>query len=423
MIMRRLSYYLAAGFLSLALSSCLQDTCESERRYVRYDPVYISASELRTSITPEEPRVLENPGKIYSYGRYLFINEPNQGIHIFDNADPAAPQAISFLAIPGNIDLAVQNGLLYADSYVDLVVFDLSDPAQPRMVGRTESVFPALGEDPEQGIITEFKETSIVETFPCTGDQGNWFWRNDALFVDVAFGAMAEASAGAAPTPNQVGVGGSLARFTIGFNRLYTVSEHDLKVFSLDEPRNPDLLETVNIGWGIETIFPYGEHLFIGSRNGMHIMDASNPDAPQYVSTFWHTNACDPVFIDGDIAYVTLRDGTECETFANQLDVVDISELTDPRLLRTYPMHHPIGLSVRDEYLYLCDDEEGLKVFDASDPQLVGERLLRQLKTLNAVDIIALPGRPVIMVIGRDGLYQFDIQTPDDPQLLSVIST
>ena len=419
--MRRIVYGLAVGFLSLALTSCLQDTCETEYQYVRFDPVFMASAELRTSIGPEEPRTLENPGKIYSYGRYLFINEPNEGIHIYDNADPAQPQAISFLPIPGNVDLAVQNGLLYADSYVDLVVFDLADPAQPQMVGRTESVFPSLGEDPERGIVVEFAETEMVETFPCNGNRGNWFWQNDALFISVD--VMAEASAGAVPSPNQVGVGGSLARFTIGFNRLYTVSEYDLKVFSLDEPRAPDLLETVNIGWGIETIFPYGEHLFIGSRNGMHIMDASNPDAPRYVSTFWHTNACDPVFIDGDIAYVTLRDGTECETFANQLDVVDISDLTDPHLIRTFPMHHPIGLSVRDNHLYLCDDEEGLKIFDTSEPSEVGDRLLRQLKSLNAVDIIALPGRPVIMVIGRDGLYQFDIQTPDDPQLLSVIST
>jgi len=381
----------------------------------------MSVTELRTSISPGEPRELENPGKIYSYGRYLFINAPNEGIHIYDNADPAQPQNISFLKIPGNIDMAVQNGLLYADSYVDLVVFDLNNPAEPTMVGRTENVFPALGQDPEQGIVVEFMETDIVETFPCDGNQGNWFWRNDGLFVDVAFDAMAEA--GATPSPNQTGVGGSLARFTIGFNRLYTVSEYDLKVFSLETPDTPTLLETVNIGWGIETIFPYGVHLFIGSRNGMHIMDASNPDAPRYVSTFWHTNACDPVFIDGDIAYVTLRDGTECETFANQLDVVDISDLSDPHLIRTFPMHHPIGLSVRDDHLYLCDDEEGLKIFDTSEPSEVGNRLLRQLKSLNAVDIIALPGRPVIMVIGRDGLYQFDIQEPDNPQLLSVIST
>lgn len=419
--MRRISYVLVAGLLSLAFTSCLQDTCESERQYVRFDPVYMTSAELRTQITPQEPRELENTGKIYSYGRYLMINEPNEGIHIFDNADPADPQAITFLAIQGNIDMAVQNGLLYADSYVDLVVFDLSDPTQPAMVGRTESVFPALGEDPELGIIVEFVETEKVETFPCSGNPGNWFWQNDALFVNVDM--MAEASAGAVPSPNQVGVGGSLARFTIGFNRLYTVSEYDLKVFSLDVPQEPSLLETVNIGWGIETIFPYDKHLFIGSRNGMHIMDASNPDAPSYVSTFWHTNACDPVFIDGDIAYVTLRDGTECETFANQLDVVDISDLSNPHLIRTFPMHHPIGLSVRDRHLYLCDDEEGLKVFDASEPSVVGDRLLRQLKSLNAVDIIALPGRPVIMVIGRDGLYQFDIQDPGDPQLLSVIST
>lgn len=406
--------------MALLLSGCVQDTCTTEQQYVLYEAVYMTTEELRSEIRPEEPRDLEQPGKIYSYQQYLFINEPNVGIHILDNTDPTNPQAVSFLNIPGNIDLAVQNNLLYADNYVDLVVFDLSNPARPRMVGRSESVFPAMGEDPEAGIVVELRETEVVESYPCSEGLGQWFWRDGWLYVDNSFDLVSEAAFGA-PLPNLVGVGGSLARFTIGFNRLYTVSEYDLKVFSLDAPVEPELIHIEPIGWGIETIFPYGDHLFIGSRTGMHIMDASNPDAPRYVSTFWHTNACDPVFIDGDIAYVTLRDGTECETFANQLDVVDISDLFNPQLLRTYPMHRPIGLSVRQEHLYLCDDTEGLKVFDASDPILVGERLLRQLDDINAIDIIALPGRPVIMVIGRDGLYQYDIRQPDDPQLLSFI--
>ena len=415
--------FFAFALLATSLASCLRDTCEAEVAYIRYDPIYVQPTAFRTEIQSEAPRELENPGKIYAYGDYLFINEPQQGIHLYDNSDPENPVAISFIEIEGNVDMAVQNGLLYADNHVDLVVFDINNPESIEMVGRTENAFPDYGFEPERGFLIGYEETDIVEKQPCT--QGDWFWgRGNTFWLDSGFrneSSNAVNNAGV-PTPNQTGVGGSLARFTIGFNRLYVADDSDqLKVFSLRTPEQPELVNTSYIGWAIETIFPYGEHLFIGAANGMHIVNVQDPDNPEYLSTFWHTTACDPVYIDGDYAYVTLRDGTECEGFANQLDVVNIENLFNPRLVKTFPMHHPIGLSVRDSHLYLCDDDAGLKVFDASDPAQVGNRLLKQIKNINAVDAIALPGRPVLMIIGRDGLYQFDISEPANPLPLSVI--
>lgn len=418
--MRSLIYVLFFALSACSFSGCVQDTCESETLYTRYDPVYIKPEALRTNIFPEGPRDLEKTGKIYTYKNFLFINEPREGIHVFDNTDAENPVALSFIDIPGNVDIAVQNDLLYADNYIDLVVFNINDPANIQMVGRAEGVFPELGFDTNLGFIVDYEETEVTEAGPCS--QGDWFWGSGRrLWVDIAFEASVGTATGT-PLPNQVGTGGSLARFTIGFNRLFVADDSDhLKVFSLQDPVAPELTSSQYIGFAIETIFPYGEHLFIGARNGMHILEVSNPDEPQYISTFWHTNACDPVFIDGDIAYITLRDGTECETFANQLDVVDISNLFSPRLIKTFPMHRPIGLSVRDQHLYLCDDDAGLKVFDASEPKEVGDRLLQHLKAFHAVDVIAIPGRPILMMIGPNGLYQFDISKPDDLSLLSII--
>ena len=37
--------------------------------------------------------------------------------------------------------------------------------------------------------------------------------------------------------------------------------------------------------------------------------------------------SCDPVVVQGDYAFVTLRGGTECQGFSNQLDIIDISTL------------------------------------------------------------------------------------------------
>ena len=105
-------------------------------------PVYLEMSTIRAKdIVVAPPQELENPGKIYIYGDYLFVNEPQKGIHILDNSNPAAPINVNFIKIDGNVDLAINSGILYADSYVDLLAFDISDIRNVKLENRVEDVF------------------------------------------------------------------------------------------------------------------------------------------------------------------------------------------------------------------------------------------------------------------------------------------
>jgi hypothetical protein len=84
-----------------------------------YIPVY--GDETTTEIKVTTARTVKNPGKIYSYGSYLLVNEINQGIHVFDNTNPAEPEALSFIEIVGNTDLAIRDNVLYANHMGSLV--------------------------------------------------------------------------------------------------------------------------------------------------------------------------------------------------------------------------------------------------------------------------------------------------------------
>lgn len=106
-----------------------------------YRPIYLSETEIR-QITTESPQPLRKPGKIYLKGNYLFINEQGKGLHLIDNADPRAPRKLSFIKIPGNVDLAVKGNLLYADNGRDFVVLNISDPTKIQLVKRIENAFP-----------------------------------------------------------------------------------------------------------------------------------------------------------------------------------------------------------------------------------------------------------------------------------------
>lgn len=415
-----LNVLLLLGLLSVSLSGCLQDECEATRTFVTFEPVYMTEAQIRQEIKIESPRALKNPGKIYVYGEYLLVNELHEGIHIINNKDPRNPLNISFINIPGNVDMAVRNNMLYADNYIDLLTISIENPQNPSLVSRTENAFPSIGFDPTRGHIVMYNEIATQQNVPCEWQSSGWFWREDRVFVaSDALQSFAGANRGNVSGASVKGVGGSMARFTLSDTYLYTVDNSNLNVFDVSNASKPQKANTVNVGWGIETIFPYGDNLFIGSQSGMFIFDNKNPLSPTLLSTFQHARACDPVFVEGNLAYVTLRDGTPCEGFQNQLDIVDISSLYNPRLLKTHPMHNPHGLSVVDKTVFLCDGSAGLKVFDATDWKKLD--LKSHLDHFATYDVIALPSVNRAIVVGKDGLYQFDITNPSKLQELSRI--
>lgn len=83
-----------------------------------YVPIYAEEKDILNIGDVEE---FENPGPVYVYNRYLLISEISRGFHIFDNIDPANPVKIGFFRIPYNNNIAIKDGVMYADSAVDLL--------------------------------------------------------------------------------------------------------------------------------------------------------------------------------------------------------------------------------------------------------------------------------------------------------------
>ena len=94
-------------------------------------------------------REISNAGKIYVYNNLLLVQEVDKGIHIIDNSNKKEPQPKQFLKLVGNLDMAVKEGYLYLDSYMDLVVLDINDIDNIKEVSRTEDTFTY---DPYQSV-------------------------------------------------------------------------------------------------------------------------------------------------------------------------------------------------------------------------------------------------------------------------------
>jgi hypothetical protein len=400
---------LTAGWLT----SCY-DEVKSTYTYKAKIAVFLQMSDIRSQEIKIMPgKALENPGKIYIFHDFLLINEPQKGIHIIDNTNPSSPRAISFIPIPGNVDLAVNANILYADNYADLLAFDITQIQNIRLKKRVEDVFMNHYTDFKTSTILTYKDTVLSyesEVFP--------FWSR-GMGWGGAFFASSEMGRASGGGGESYGQGGSMARFTLMNGHLYTVDDYSLKVFDVQQKDDPNYLKTINLGWGIETIFPFQNKLFIGSNTGMHIYDAVEPAAPKKMAVYQHITACDPVVVNEKYAFVTLRSGVTCRLGVDELQVVDIQDPYQPKLVKAYTMLNPHGLALAGDYLYLAEGKHGLKSFKVNDVMEIDRNQLEFLKSMKAVDIIA--GPKSLIVIGEDGVCQFDYSTPAVLKPLSCI--
>ncbi|WP_437918896.1 LVIVD repeat-containing protein [Sphingobacterium sp. LRF_L2] len=403
---------LALFFLLVCLmASC--DRIETNSLYKVTVPVFEPMSNFR--LEEDEmvvfPQPLEKTGKIYLYQNFLFINEPLKGVHIYNNANPSSPVALSFLNVPGNVDMAINDGMLYVDSYMDLLTFDIHNPERPVLVDRKENVFKLINSNLEvfyagglDGVLTGYKDTLV--SYEDYKEYSPYIKKDtEIIYYD---------------SNSSYGQGGSMARFTLAKNHLYAVDFMQLHLFNVSEKSAPVFVKDISLGWGIETIFPYKENLFVGSNTGMFIFDILQPETPQLISQYRHIRACDPVVVNDDYAFVTLRTGALCGGSQNLLEVIDITDLRKPQLVKSYEMQNPHGLGLADKVLYLAEGEFGLKSFQISDVNNITTGMLQHLKDKHATDVIV--GPKSLVVIGEEGVCQYDYSSPSALKLLSCVS-
>lgn len=219
---------------------------------------------------------------------------------------------------------------------------------------------------------------------------------------------------------NNGGKGGSLARFTVVGDKLYTIDNDQMRVFDIEENTNPTFEQTVDLISGVETVFPYNNFLYLGTQTGMLIYDISNPSAPRYVSMYEHVQACDPVVVQGNYAYVTVRSGTACRNTFNidQLEVINVSNPAEPFAVNQYQLENPYGLGIDNNLLFVCDGTAGLKVFDVTfTPDQI--QLLHEFRDIKAKDVIPFNG--LLLLIAEEGFYQYQYQPSGEMELLSFI--
>jgi len=395
------------------------------------EPVIMSKQEFRNSVkVTTRGQKIEQCGKLCFYNGYLFISEPGKGIHVIDNRKPSAPQNIAFIELAGNADIGVRNDLLYADALIDLVWFDISNPAKPELKGRLEDVFPENypicgNEYPvdysqvydengnSKGMVVgwELKRRRMTAA---QAEQYNYYANGKFVEPDMAYYTAAGST-----NKSSSGVNGSMSRFALYDKYLYAVVNGGLSIFDVSSDK-PSLAGQSADGlfYEVETVFAYKEFLFFGMPSGMSIYSVKDPLTPEYCSWILHIYGCDPVVVDNDLAYVTVRSGNFCGQSIDELMVIGVKDVYKPELIVSYKMSNPKGLGIDNGTLFLCDD--GLKVFKiGDDPQTLVSNQITHIKGMDGYDLI--PYDNVLMMIADDGLYQYDYTNISNIKPLSQI--
>lgn len=378
-------------------------------------PIVKTLSEIRNSITIESAQPTQSDGKIYVTQNLLFYVAQESGIHVFDNSNPQNPQNMIFINLEGVHDIAIKGNYLYADNFVDLVVFDISDLNNITLVRTVENVlefYPAYPEEAEFYAYDEYPGVNeIMVGFRIETRKKPDY--NEMVLANDAFAILESSSGGT------IGTGGSFAKFQINNNALYTVENFDLNVFNITNPEqtffDKSIYMTEWMGGGIfETLFKQKEFLFIGSTNGMYIVNAFDEFNPYFVSGFSHATACDPVVVHANNAYITVRGGSTCGAIEDQINVIDITNIENPTLISTYLLNQPFGLGIRNNVLYVCADGN-LNVFDATNS---AELVLQNTYNDQVKDVIALDTH--LIAVGTNKIVQYNY---GDNHTLEVIST
>ena len=212
-----------------------------------------------------------------------------------------------------------------------------------------------------------------------------------------------------------------MARFMLNEDYLYVIAVPiRLKTVDITTASKMAVIDSIDVPRNMETLFRLENNLFIGTTTGMLIFDLVNPKKPVQVSSYDHIRACDPVVVDGQYAYVTLRTGNMCNNGQNLLEVIDISSITHPYLVKSYPMFNPHGLGTDGNLLFVCDGDAGLKIYNKSNPLSIITNQIAYYPDFDTYDVIPMNG--ILMLVGDGGIYQYDYSNPENIVQISHIT-
>jgi hypothetical protein len=218
--------------------------------------------------------------------------------------------------------------------------------------------------------------------------------------IGMAEGRMAKGASEASPAPSRMsrpsaapmqqpsaafdeampdggqGGAGSLSQMMVFGQSLYVLSgghgqsQGWLTTFDLSRPHQPRVRQVVRLDNGPEALQRHDNLLLVAGRDAVVTASLGDASRPRLLGEF--RQHCpvnyDPIVVQGSIGYRTIIVEGRRINCTSRLEVIDLSQPHQPVLRNTHALSRPRGLAVLGERLFVADEQEGVAVFDLTDP-------------------------------------------------------
>jgi len=268
---------------------------------------------------------------IATAGAYAYVGSSGTGLQVLNIANPIFPFKIS--SYPGGCvlaDIAVSGSYAYVAD-CQLRIFDISDPAGPRLVGTYDTPGQAWG------VAVAYPHVYVAD-----GDKG--------LRIINISNPTAPTEVGFYDTPgyaNRVAVIGSHA---------YVVDGGNLRIINISNPSAPTevgFYDPPGFLYGVAVVGNYA--YVVGEGSGLRIINISNPSAPIEVGFYNAGGYAARVVVAGDYAYVT--------GWSAGLRIINIADPAHPTEAGFYDTPgYASDVAVLGNSVYVADSDGGLVV-------------------------------------------------------------
>jgi len=379
-------------------------------------------------------------GPVALVGDLAYVGVGNSLV-ILEVSEPSAVTVVGQTAPLADsvLHLRVKLPYVYVSAWRDgFVVYDVSAPAQPKVVGRDRKT-EARGFDIAGDLLYLTTGRGGLRVFDAsdpaklrevgsfrTGEAYDAALVGDVAYLALGRGGLEVLDVGNPTSPKEIVHLLKPADYADRMNTIWYLTASDerlylspgpaevcLRIFDVASPRQPKELGRLARpwGWGRRTAV-IGNLVYFPGLTGFHVLDVSDPaQVRELGSTGSRSHS---VAVSGNRACVT--------SGAGGLAVLDVSDPTSPKSLGHYEYPKlPFDLAIAGDRAYVADWSVGLHIFDVADPAL--PTAIGHYKKERWALGVAASGKHAYVAAGKEGLVVLDVSDPAQPRQVGLLET
>lgn len=327
-------------------------------------------------------------------GATAYLAAGGVGLRVVDIGDPANPGELAvFAGDDYSLDVAVAGHHVYlTDRDAGLKIVDVSDPEAPTLAGAVPIPGSCFYVEAAGGLVyaTDYWNLYVIDA------------------ADPATAAIV------ATLP----MSGGNQDLVVAGDRAYLASTgQGLCIVDLGAPSAPALISALPLTGYVNDVAVAGDHAYVcAGSEGLHVVDVSDPAAPVLQGSL------DTIALGDAANAVAERDGFVFLATSLGLQIVDVQDAGQPRLVNRVGGFASFGAALRDDLVILGGDSDGMLVVDAGRPALTARTAIFTTAGFTANDMIVRDGLGYVGH-GGGGLQIVDLADPDAPVTVGAVET